>query len=190
MKKVITVLLVAVAIFSLYKCSTDVDIYAEYKDITIVYSLLNFEDDTTWVKITKAFSGPGDAYEIAKIPDSSNYHYKLDVTLTGRKQGENMTPLEFDTLTIKDKRIGDTIFYYPNQLMYYTTGNLDEDADYTLYINNRGKEITAETPLIPPFAITYPRNTMDFTVNTKTIDWTSSENGKRYEVYYEFEYQE
>lgn len=190
MKKFFLVLVAIITIFGLYKCSTDVDIYAEYKDITIVYGLLNQQDDTTFVKITKAFVGPGNALDIAKIPDSSNYPYKLDVTLTGRKQGENLTPLVLDTVTIHNKRIGDTVFYYPNQLMYFTTGELDEEATYTLTINNMGDTISGDTPLIEPFSITYPRNTIDFTVNTKTIDWYSAKNGKRYEVYYEFFYQE
>lgn len=190
MKKLLFSLLALTAIFSLYKCSTDVDIYAEYKDITIVYCLLNYEDDTTWVKITKAFSGPGNALDIAKNPDSSNYSFKLDVTLTGKKQGEDLTPMVFDTMTIYNKRIGDTIFYYPNQLMYFATGELDNEANYSLYINNKGKEITAETGLIPSFKITYPKNTVDFTTNTKTFQWSSSKNGKRYEVVYEFQYRE
>lgn len=190
MKNTILSVLAFLLLVGFYQCSNDVDLYADYQDITIVYCLLDYEDDTTWVKITKAFSGPGDALEMAKNPDSSNYSYKLDVNLTGVKQGESLTPLEFDTLTIHDKRAGDSIFYYPNQLMYFAKGKLDVDATYTLYINNKGKEISAQTVLIPSFSITYPRNTMDFTSTTKTIDWNSARNGKRYEVFYEFYYQE
>lgn len=190
MKKILFVLIITAAISSLYKCSTEVDIYADYKDITIVYGLLNQEDDTTFVKITKAFVGPGSALDIAKIPDSSNYPYKLDVTLTGRKQGENLPALVLDTVTIHHKRAGDTIFYYPNQLMYFTTGKLDPLATYTISINKQGDTVSSQTPLVQTFSITYPRNTMDFTVDTKTIDWNSAKNGKRYEVYYRFYYQE
>lgn len=190
MKKILLVLIITAAVSSLYKCSTDVDIYADYKNITIVYGLLNQQDDTTFIKITKAFVGPGNALDIAKIPDSSNYSYKLDVTLTGRKQGEDLAPLVFDTVTIHNKRAGDSIFYYPNQLMYFTTGKLDDEATYTLNINNQGDTISSQTPLVEPFAITYPRNTIDFTVDTKTIDWNSAKNGKRYEIYYQFFYQE
>jgi hypothetical protein len=190
MKKILLILVVFVTLSSLYRCSTEVDIYADYKDITIVYGLLNQQDDTTFIKITKAFVGPGNALDIAKIPDSSNYPYKLDATLVGRKQGENFAPLVLDTVTIHHKRAGDTIFYYPNQLMYFTTGKLDSEATYTLNINNQGDTISSETPLVETFSITYPRNTIDFTVNTKTIDWNSAKNGKRYEVYYEFFYQE
>jgi hypothetical protein len=74
--------------------------------------------------------------------------------------------------------------------MYFTTGKLDEEATYTLNINNQGDTISSQTPLVEPFAITYPRNTIDFTVDTKTIDWNSAKNGKRYEIYYQFFYQE
>ena len=189
MKKVIFGLLMLLSFISFNRCSTDVDLYADYKDITIVYGILDYTDDTSWVKITKAYSGPGNALEMAQNPDSSNYPYKLNVKLTGIKQGENLAPLIFDTITIKNKRAGDSIFYYPNQLMYFAVGELDVDANYVLTVIHKDEEITSETQLIPKFSITYPRNTIDFT-HDKTIDWTSGKNGKRYEVFYTFNYEE
>ena len=67
-------------------CSTDFDMYAEYKDVTIVYSIVDMDDDTTWVKITKAYTGPGNALLLAQNPDSSNYPYKLNGVITGKKK--------------------------------------------------------------------------------------------------------
>ncbi len=49
-------------------CSTDVDNFADYKDITIVYGMLEAGADTTFIKITKAFLGPGNALLIARHP--------------------------------------------------------------------------------------------------------------------------
>ena len=62
-------------------CSTDVDLYADYKNITVVYGLLDSDKDTNYVKINKAFLGPGNALEIAMIEDSCNYPYKLDAKI-------------------------------------------------------------------------------------------------------------
>ncbi len=190
MKKIIALLVLISSATFFNQCSTDVDLYADYKVITIVYSILDYEDDTSWVKITKAFTGPGNALDMAKNPDSSNFPYKLNVKLTGRKNGNDLSPLVFDTLTINNKKEGDSIFYYPNQLMYYATGALDEDATYSLLIINNGEEISSQTDLIPDFSITAPRNFIDFTTNEKTINWTSASYGKRYEVSYIFNYQE
>ena len=190
MKKFLAIIALLTGAFFLNYCSTEVDLYADYKMLTIVYGILDYEDDTTWLKVTKAFTGPGNALEMAQNPDSSNFDYKLDVKLTGRKNGNDLAPLVFDTLTITNKRVGDSIFYFPNQLMYYATGALDEDASYSLLINNKDEEITSETDLVSSFTITAPRNFIDFTTNNKTIDWNSADFGKRYEVFYIFNYEE
>ena len=190
MKNVIFGLLMLLGFVVLNRCSTEVDLYADFKDITIVFGVLDYTDDTSWIKITKAYSGPGNALVMAQNPDSSNYPYKLDVKLTGTKQGDNLAPIIFDTLTINNKKAGDSIFYYPDQLMYFAVGELDVDANYTLTVMNKDEETTSETQLIPKFSITYPKNTINFTTNNNTIDWNSGKYGKRYEVYYTFNYQE
>lgn len=171
------------------RCSNSVDLYADYKEVTVVYGLLDFQDDTTWIKITKAFSGPGNALEFAQNSDSSNFLYKLGVTLTGRKNGVDLTPIVFDTLTIHDKQAGDSIFYFPNQLMYYATDKLDPDAEYTLKVSMKDKELSSKTKMVHNFHITYPVRTISF-VTDKEVKWNSAVNGKRYEVKMVFHYRE
>ena len=191
MKKtyILTFIFIASGIFLFNRCSNEVDLYADYKDITIVYSILNESEDTSWVKITKAFTGPGNALTIAHNPDSSNYPYKLDATLIGRVNSNDLPPIALDTITIYHKLEGDSIFYYPRQLMYYTTESLDVNAEYTLEIDKKGEIVSAVTPLIGNFAITYPFNTMDFMFDHE-IKWNSVKNGKRYEVTTIFNYKE
>ncbi len=188
------------------KCSTDFNMYADYKDITVVYSIANIDSDTTWVKITKAFTGPGNALLIAKNPDSSNYSYKLDATLTGKKNGTNLTPITLDTLTIHNKAIADTVisengdttllnpFYAPNQLVYYAVGSLDKDAEYTLTVNKKNQKITATTSLVNNFTVSKPINRISFSNSSQSpdgkIEWSSAKNGKRYEVSLRFNYLE
>lgn len=206
MKKILfpTLLISSLIIFS--KCSTDFDIYADYKDVTIVYGIIDISDDTTWVKITKAFTGPGDALVIAKNPDSSNYSYKLDVKLNGKKNGNDLDPITLDTITIHNKAITDTIisetgdttilnpFYSPDQLVYYAVASLDKDADYTLVINKADDQLTASTGLVDNFSISKPNNRITFPYSTGTpdpsIEWGSAKNGKRYEVSLKFKYLE
>ena len=188
-KNLILSFILLAGIFVFNRCSNEVDLYAEYQDITIVYGILDFAEDTTWLKITKAFTGPGDALQMAKNPDSSNYPYKLDVAINGRKSGHDLTPIVFDTLTIRNKRPGDSIFYFPNQLMYYAAAEIDEDAEYTLEILKDGSVINAETKLVNSFSITSPKNRINFTTDG-TIEWRSARNGKRYEAYYIFNYTE
>lgn len=190
MKKILFFLVFFAGIFSIFRCTNEVDLYADYKNITIVYGLLDISDDTTWIKVTRAFLGPGNALDFAKIPDSSNYPYKLDVSLTGRKNSIDQPPISFDTITIHNKNAGDSVFYYPNQLMYYTTEAIDGEADYTLTIVDDDNTTSAETSVINDFQITNPRNRISFTSANSDIGWVSAENGKRYEVELIFNYQQ
>lgn len=189
MKKILFIVVLISGLAYLNSCTTDFDLYAEYQDISIVYGLLDTSDDTSWIKITKAYTGPGNALLIAQIPDSSNYPYKLDVELLGVKNGNQLTPVVLDTLTIHNKIPGDSTFYFPNQLVYYTTAPLDGNANYTLQIYNQGNEITAITPLVGNFAISHPNRLMSFTNNGK-VEWDLADHGKRYELYLYFNYKE
>ena len=189
MKKILLALILISGLHLLNSCTTDFDLYAEYKNISVVYSLLDISDDTSWIKITKAYTGPGNALLIAQIPDSSNYSYKLNVKLTGVKNGVELAPIVFDTLTLHNKRPGDSTFYFPDQIVYYANTSLDEGAKYTLSINNKGDVITSETTLVGSFVISRPNRFISFTNDSK-IEYDLAKNGKRYESFLIFNYKE
>ena len=102
-----------------FSCSTDIDLYAEYKQVPVVYGLLDANADTNFIKITRAFYVEGDAYQVALNPDSSNYPGKLDVRLIEYCNGDSIREIILDTITIHNKEQG--IFYAPSQKLYYTT---------------------------------------------------------------------
>lgn len=186
-KKPLLIIALVVALFS--SCNTDVDIYADYKDITVIYGLLDQADDTSWIKVTKAFSGPGNAILYAQNPDSSNYNYKLDVKLIGVQNGVEKQSITFDTITKKNKKPGDSVFYFPNQLVYYTAEPINEKYKYTLTVNKKSESLTASTNIVNDFYITDPNRYINF-MSDKDIIWKSSANGKRYEVSLVFNYKE
>lgn len=149
-----------IAIF--YSCSSDVDLYADYKDVPIIYAMLDSRADTNYVKITRAFCGTNDnpinANEVALIYDSSNYPEKLDVRFIELKStyGNKYEPtgrvLILDTLTIHDKEEG--VFYSPDQVVYYTSEHLKvgtSDGKYSyrlLAVKPDGDTITARTTMV------------------------------------------
>jgi hypothetical protein len=153
-------LLTVLAIFS--ACSTDVDIYADYKDVPIVYGLLDYRADTNFIKITRAFCGTNDnpinANEVALIADSSNYPGKLEARLIELKSGiggiYEPTGCEFvlDTMTIHDKEAG--TFYSPDQKIYYTTEQLNARTNGSRYkyrlkvVKPDGDTVTAQTTMV------------------------------------------
>lgn len=143
-------------------CSTDVELYAEYKDVPVVYCLLNPRVDTNYVKITRAFCGtnedPINANEVALIYDSSNYPCKLDARIIEleSRNGSSYEPtgrvIVLDTMTIHNKQEGS--FYAPDQLVYYTVEPFNAGDEGTHYkyrlmvIKPDGDTLTALTGLV------------------------------------------
>jgi hypothetical protein len=67
------------AMFS--SCEEDVDLIGNFEETAVVYGLLNMKDSVHYIKINRAFIGPGNSLEIAQIPDSS-YFKQVDATIT------------------------------------------------------------------------------------------------------------
>jgi hypothetical protein len=182
-----------------YSCSTDVDIYADYKDITVVYGLLDSGKDTNYVKINKAFLGPGNAFEIALIDDSCNYPGKLDAKLIeykGSAGGNNYQQtrvLPLDTITVFNKDLG--IFYAPKQLVYYTKSKLNNNTEnnkyrYELQIDRGDSLITATTEMVGGAGFAISLSQLDFTSEFGTIKWQRCPNASIYELIIKFYFTE
>ena len=63
-------------------CETDFDVNAEWNDVTIVFGLLDPNNEIQLIKINKAYLGAGDAIQMASVSDSVNYTPSdLDVKL-------------------------------------------------------------------------------------------------------------
>ena len=156
-----------ILIFSLFigvfcSCSTDVDLYADYKDVPIIYAMLNPMSDTNYVKITRAFCGTDDehinAYEVALIADSCNYPSKLDARIIELKNtlGGSYEPtgrvMVLDTMMVHDKEMG--TFYAPDQIVYYTTERFNANSAENSYkyrlvvVKPDGDTLTAQTSMV------------------------------------------
>ena len=55
MKKLFLTLSVLACMAMFNACSTDVELYADYKDIPVIYGLLDATADTNYVRINRAF---------------------------------------------------------------------------------------------------------------------------------------
>lgn len=143
-------------------CSTDVELYADYKDVAILYAMLDYRADTNYVKICRAFCGSNDnpinANEVALIADSCNYPGKLDARIIELKRsiGNSYSPtgrvMQLDTMTIHNKEAG--TFYSPDQKIYYTTEQFHSGSNDIMYkyqllvIKPDGDSVTAQTAMV------------------------------------------
>lgn len=183
-------ILLGVASF-LASCETDIDVTAEWKDITVVYGLISQNDSVHYIKINKAFLGDGNAYTYAQIADSSSYGTNIEVTLVEKSITGSTRTFQCDTTTIYNKEPG--VFYYPQQVVYKAAFKIPSDINekqytYHLEIRNKltGKVVKAQTPLVKDFSIDTPNpgvTKIEFiSENNQRIKWYSAIDGRRYNV--------
>ncbi|MDP2423640.1 MAG: hypothetical protein U1C46_06765 [Bacteroidales bacterium] len=182
-------------LFILSSCETDFDINAPWKDITVVYGLLNQNDNTHYVRIQKAFLGEGNALHMALIPDSNLYPNNIHVTLQ-EWEGPNLKrTFNMDTVSIENKEPG--TFFNPKQPVYFTIATLSPAYLYKLKVLNINtqKEISSQTELVNDFTIDRPGfgANLNFSITPETpiiVKWYSANYGKRYQVVMRFNYTE
>jgi hypothetical protein len=98
-------------------CSEKIDLVGDFQETAVVYGLLDQADTLHYVKITRAFIGPGDAMQIAQIADSS-YFDQVDATITEELNGSVTRTWQLKDTLIQDKNTNG-VFYGPIQKVYY-----------------------------------------------------------------------
>ena len=180
-------------------CRTDFDVNAEWKDIPIVYGLLDIGEDVHYIKINRAFLGNGNALVMAQVADSVYYSNRLTVYLEEWKSGSfTGRNIHFDTLTLWGKPAG--TFASQKQLVYATDTNattkLRGDCTYKLFIKNpsTGLEVNAQTPIVDSITITRPNSSQTFIsfINriSANITWRTVPYGRLYQLIVRFNYAE
>jgi len=183
MKKKFIIFALLILLFSIYSCETDVNIIADYEEITVVYGLLSVDDQTTYLRINKAFLGEGNALLMAKVPDSSNFLHQLDVTIEEIDENivKKVYPFSIDTIYNKDTGI----FYNEYQILYKADIAINDDYKYKLKIENKDSIVSAETEIVHDFSIKKPSagsHYVKFAPDlNSSLQWVTAKNGKRYE---------
>ena len=184
--------------FLFQSCSTDFEVNAEWKDIPVVYCLLNQNDAVHYVKVGKAFLGPEDAYTMAMRADSLFYdsvnvvlEEYINSNLTDTIILSKITTIlkdSFNTLNPQQN----AIFSYDQNILYKTNQILKPNALYKLNITipSSGKTITSSTALINDFKISIPQMQIGFSNydSPYELTWTTVANAKLYELTLRFHY--
>ena len=181
-------------ILILSSCSNDLDLLDQYKETMVVYGLLDQADTAQYIKIYKAYLGPGNALQMAQNYDSINYANQLDVEIERWYNGNKMESFVLNQNTGIPKDSG--TFVYPDQVCYRTNAVLDDASEYHLVITNTstGKVARATTGLVKNLSISLPTSGGAFSVSNpkgkQKVDWLSSAHGKLYQVTIRFHYDE
>ena len=115
MKRISIYLVLVLALFT--NCSEEVNLNGDFKETAVVYGLLDHSDSLHFIKITRAFIGPGNALEIAQIPDSS-YFDDVELTVSEYVGGIFQRSWLLSDTIVTNKDV-DGAFYAPEQKVYY-----------------------------------------------------------------------
>jgi hypothetical protein len=196
MKNIVRLFLVFIVAGQMLSCETDFDVIADYKEVAIVYGLLNQSDSIQYLRINKAFLGEGNSLSYAQVADSSTFGADISVILIETTPGGITKEIIFDTVTLSNKQPGD--FYSPNQLFYFSDEPLNQDNSYELKVVHKktGYEVSAVTRLVHNFSITKPSagaKTLSLkrsVTQPNKFEWDNAENGKRYQFRFYFNFKE
>lgn len=171
-----------------YSCSKDFDSNAAYKDVTIVYGILDIDEPVNYIKIYKGFLTEGDAAVGASVFDSLYYRSdQIEVKLEEYVGTAKMHEWILDTTTAIPREDGS---FSEKQLLYKIDQPLRVDASYQLRITNRetGRVITSKTNIVGDFRITQP-NVEALNISNATpnpFGFTAPPQGAAYDIYQYF----
>lgn len=173
-------------------CSEKIDLIGNFQETAVIYGLLDQADTLHYIKITRAFIGPGDAMQIAQIADSS-YFDQVDATITEELNGNVTRTWQLKDTLIQDKNTNG-VFYGPIQKVYYfktlATGqnevqvispnpnetSLNKDAIYKLKVilNNGEFEVNGETELASGLTTTASSQNFTFKFSDNPGEYVST----------------
>lgn len=179
-------------------CSNEFEVTTDWKDIPVVYGLLDLSDKAHYIRLEKAFLDPkGDAFDFAKIADSLYYENatvkleKLSTNqiLTLQRVDGNLEGLVRDSGIFADA---------PNWLYKIDSLSLDlKPGERIRIIIDRGNglpEVTSEAAIIGNAKLNSPSATSDgfsFQVDLGTdLRWTAHDSAIIFDVTLFFQYAE
>ena len=178
-------------------CETDFDVNAEWEETSVIFGLLDASDENKLqkIKISKAFLGNMDAYQMAQYSDSINYGVdELDVKIY--KWDFNQLEDSVELIAVPTYRDGE-IFY--DSIIVYQFDNvnsfLQKGYEYELVVKNNksGNLVSSRTEIVTGFdfdnIFTTKSKSFQFGLYTNndfsssTITWDdSNDNGKIYQL--------
>lgn len=152
----------------------EVDLTSDFKDIPVVYGLLDASEDSNWVRVNKAFLGDGNALVFAQIADSLNYP-NLQVALLKINKSSNTTEDSLPLQKTTDAILKDTgVFAGNSNVLYLTTSPIDKNYLYKLVIFNPDnlKRTEAITNIAGSTIFNYPNSP------SVALNWEPNTNNK------------
>jgi len=211
MNRIILLFATIATIFS--SCSTEFDVTAPYKEIPVIFGILNKDEAVQYIKINKAYlNDEGSAILAGSVPDSNVYPYPIEAKLYA-----SYTPLTDANIKYIDSVVLDTVHlnkeagsFNANNIFYktptgfkvkYNSPRIGDTtwANYHIVVRRKsdGKLIAkSRTPIVADFNFSgtqfevklYSRFTKIYL--NHTFNWSGAVNGKMYTTFLRFKFRE
>lgn len=176
-------------------CSNDFRITSEWKDITVIYGLLNHRDTAHYIRVEKAYLDENtNALLLAQIPDSI-YYPENTITVELVDLFTNTVADVMDRVEVQAEGIivdGNSEFVTNPKYVYKSKVTLQPTRDYAIRVRKAadGSLASAQTALIEPIVPVAPlpggNSVLSFRYPTAqptvNIIWNNSENAHYYDV--------
>ena len=186
----------------LASCDNELNITADWKDVSVIYGILNSEDSINYVKLNKAFLGQGDIMTMSQQFDS--LYYDSDLVglriIESQLTGNQFTPIKTIEMEPVDNIVKpEGLFSSPTQIIYQTDQILNHLRYYTAEVYYKDTDIVIASNLIPidllkPLSMSSPNPFTPINMvpdgYVSKVEWTSVEGGKLYELNITFYYAE
>ncbi len=136
-------------------CENDIDLLEDYREIPVIYGLINPNESVQYVRVQKAYLGEGNALVMAQESDSI-YYNPADIKLSLEKVsvGANTVISSEDFSVTTDIPKEEGLFTDEDHYLFKlsTPSGLDDNYYYRIRFENlkSGKVVTASTRIIEP----------------------------------------
>lgn len=191
MKKGYLILLVW---FGAVSCNPEIDLTAEYKDIPVVYGLLNRDEPMQYIRIQKAFLLNGNVLDAANVADSNKYDPSdllVRIVAVDPLTGEDGDTIHF---THRPEYLTQPGAVFPqNSAMLYASNEKPQAPKWRLEVENvkRNTVTTAETNIVYGMKWIKPNGSgfVPFT-GAYTLMWTANASAAIYQPEITFRWME
>ncbi len=182
-RKLLGVLLVAIVAVTQFGCSNEIEVIGVWKNIPVVYGVIDATNDTNYIRIERAYLPPNkSALEVAKDPDSL-YFNPNDVEITmytfvGGSYIPSPIPLERIDLATEGINRDTGIFADDPAYVYRLIGTRASSFKLEVKIKASGKiyeAITEKVEINSSFMILQP----SYNPGTRPISWVKEVNGEQ-----------
>ena len=149
--------------FLFNSCSEKIELIGNFDETAVIYGILDQSDSLHYIKINRAFIGPGNALDIAQIPDSS-YFDQVEATVSEWVNGVQVRSWLLSD-TIIDNKESNGVFYAPNQKLYYFK-TLPTNSDQSQQVSTNPSETSLNINAV--YKLNIILNGGDFEVNGET----------------------